>query len=96
MEILHKPIVTEKLTEHGEKFNRFGFIVDRNANKIEIKNAVEEMYGVTVASVSTMRYGGKMKSRYTKTGILTGKSKAYKKAIVTLVKGDTIDFYSNI
>ncbi len=96
MEILQKPIITEKMTIQGEKMNRFGFIVDVRANKIQIKNAVEELYNVTVESVNTMRYGGKNKSRYTKTGILHGKTNAFKKAIVTLQEGDTIDFYSNI
>lgn len=96
MDILLKPIVTEKMTEKGENLNQFGFIVHKNANKIQIKNAVEEMYGVTVESVNTMIYAGKSKSRYTRTGLITGKSKSFKKAIVTLAEGDTIDFYSNI
>ncbi len=96
MDILLKPIVTEKMTNIGEEMNRYGFLVRRNANKIQIKQAVEKMYGVTVESVNTMRYGGKMKSRYTKSGIITGKTKSYKKAIITLAEGETIDFYSNI
>jgi len=96
MNILLKPIVTEKMTSQGDKFNRYGFIVAKNANKIEIKNAVEELYGVTVESVNTMRYGGKVKTRYTKSGVMTGKSAATKKAIVTLAEGNAIDFYSNI
>lgn len=96
MNILLKPIVTEKMTAQGEDMNRFGFIVDKRANKIQIKRAIEEMYGVTVSSINTMIYGGKSKSRYTKTGIISGKTKSYKKAIVTLVEGDNIDFYSNI
>ncbi len=96
MTILIKPIVTEKMTDQGEEMNRYGFIVDKTANKIEIKKAVEELYGVTVESVNTMRYGGKAKSRYTKSGIITGKSKSFKKAIVTLAEGENIDFYSNI
>ncbi len=96
MEILHKPIVTEKMTIQNEKLNSYGFLVDKNANKIQIKKAVEEMYGVTVESVNTMKQRGKIKSRYTKSGIISGKTKGYKKAIVTLTEGDTIDFYSNI
>ena len=96
MNILLKPIVTEKMTSQGDKFNRYGFIVARNANKIEIKKAVEDLYGVTVESVNTMRYGGKVKTRYTKSGVMTGKSAATKKAVVTLAEGNTIDFYSNI
>ena len=96
MTILIKPIVTEKMTDQGEEMNRYGFIVEKTANKIEIKKAVEELYGVTVESVNTMRYGGKAKSRYTKSGIITGKSKSFKKAIITLAEGENIDFYSNI
>ena len=96
MNILLKPIVTEKMTSQGDKFNRYGFIVARNANKIEIKKAVEDLYGVTVESINTMRYGGKVKTRYTKSGVQAGKSAATKKAIVTLAAGNAIDFYSNI
>jgi large subunit ribosomal protein L23 len=96
MRILLKPIVTEKMTSLGDKFNRYGFIVAKNANKIEIKKAVEELYGVTVEAVNTMRYGGKVKTRYTKSGVMTGKTPATKKAVVTLAAGNTIDFYSNI
>jgi large subunit ribosomal protein L23 len=96
MSILLKPIVTEKMTSQGEDMNRYGFIVDKRANKVQIKKAVEELYDVSVASVNTMRYGGKKKMRYTRTGIISGKTKSYKKAIITLIEGDTIDFYSNI
>ncbi len=96
MEILLKPIVTEKMTAQGEDLNRYGFRVAKTANKIQIKKAVEEMYDVTVESVNTMRYGGKRKMRQTKSGVSLGKTNAYKKAIITLAEGDTIDFYSNI
>ena len=96
MGIIIKPIVTEKLTIQGEKLNRYGFIVDREANKLEIKAAVEQMYNVTVAEVNTMNYHGKRKSRYTKAGMLTGRANHYKKAIVTLAGEDKIDFYANI
>ncbi len=96
MDILLKPIVTEKMTGQGEDMNRYGFIVDQRANKIQIKKAVEELYNVSVASVNTMTYGGKRKMRYTRTGIVSGKTKSYKKAIITLSEGDAIDFYSNI
>ena len=96
MDILLKPIVTEKMTAQGEDMNRFGFVVDRKANKIQIKKAVEELYGVNVVSVNTMVYPGKSKSRYTRTGIINGKTKSFKKAIITLAEGETIDFYSNI
>ena len=96
MDILQKPIITEKMTIQGEKLNRYGFIVAVGANKIQIKKAVEELYNVTVESVNTMRHGGKSKSRQTKTGIQKGRTNLLKKAIVTLKEGDTIDFYSNI
>ena len=96
MGILIKPLVTEKMTILGEKLNRYGFLVDRDANKIEIKAAVEQMYGVTVADVNTVNYHGKKKSRYTKAGLLTGRANHYKKAYVTLAGEDKIDFYSNI
>jgi large subunit ribosomal protein L23 len=96
MEILIKPLVTEKMNELSERFTRYGFIVDRNATKPQIKKAVENMYNVKVDSVNTVVYGGKVKSRYTKSGVITGKTNAFKKAIVTLAEGDSIDFYSNI
>ncbi|MDQ1297174.1 MAG: large subunit ribosomal protein [Bacteroidota bacterium] len=96
MNILLKPIVTEKMTSQGDKFNRYGFIVAKNANKLQIKKAVEELYGVTVDSVNTMIYGGKIKSRNTKSGLLIGRTNATKKAVVTLAEGNKIDFYSNI
>ena len=96
MGIIIKPIVTEKMTIQGEKLNRYGFIVDREAGKLEIKAAVEQMYNVTVAEVNTMNYHGKRKSRYTKAGMLKGRTNHYKKAIVTVAGEDKIDFYANI
>ena len=96
MGILIKPIVTEKMTAATEKLNRYGFIVDRNANKIQIKEAVEKMYNVNVASVNTMNYHGKARSRYTKSGLLKGRDNHFKKAYVTLAGDDKIDFYANI
>ncbi len=96
MTILNKPIITEKMTDLGEKLNRFGFMVHKDANKVEIKKAVEELYGVEVVAVNTINYAGKSKSRFTKTGLISGKTKATKKAIITLAEGETIDFYSNI
>lgn len=96
MGIIVKPIVTEKMTQLSEKLNRFAFVVDNNANKLQIKKAVEELYDVAVINVNTMNYDGKLKSRNTKSGVLTGRTKAFKKAVVTLKEGDTIDFYSNI
>ena len=96
MDILLKPIVTEKMTNLGEDLNRYGFIVHKSANKIQIKQAVEQLYNVKVAEVNTMRYPGKRKQRYTKSGISVGKTPSYKKAVVTLAEGEVIDFYSNI
>ena len=96
MGIIIKPIVTEKLTVQGEKLNRYGFIVDGDANKLQIKAAVEQLYNVTVAEVNTVNYHGKRKSRYTKAGMLQGRTNHYKKAYVTLVGEDKIDFYANI
>ena len=96
MNILIKPVITEKMTEQSETFNRFAFVVDRSANKIEIKKAVEETYDVTVESVRTMVCIGKKRTRGTKSGVISGRTKTYKKAIVSLSEGDTIDFYSNI
>ncbi|MCC8171842.1 MAG: 50S ribosomal protein L23 [Parabacteroides sp.] len=97
MGIIIKPIVTEKLTAITEKMpNRFGFRVSPDANKLQIKKAVEDMYNVTVVDVNTINYAGKSKSRYTKSGVINGKQAAYKKAIVTLKEGETIDFFSNI
>jgi len=96
MNILIKPIVTEKMNALGEKLNHYGFVVDKRANKLEIKKAIEELYGVTVSEINTMIYSGKNKSRYTKTGYVKGRTNAYKKAIVTLNDGEKIDFFSNI
>ena len=96
MSIIIKPIVTEKMTQMGEKYSRYGFRVSPDANKLEIKKAVEDMYNVTVEAVNTLQVAGKNKSRYTKAGIIKGTTVSYKKAIVTLKKGEVIDFYSNI
>ena len=96
MGVLIKPIVTEKMTNITDKFNRFGFIVRPEANKLVIKKEIEALYNVTVVDVNTMNYSGKNKSRYTKAGFVKGRTAAFKKAIVTLKEGDTIDFYSNI
>lgn len=96
MEILIKPIVTEKFTTLGEEMNRFGFLVNKKANKVQIKKAVEEMYNVKVVSVNTMVYGGKSKSRFTRGGVINGKTNSTKRAVITLAEGETIDFYSNI
>lgn len=93
--ILKKPLVTEKVTVLNEK-GTYGFVVDKKANKVQIKDVVEKTYGVNVESVRTMIVGGKSKSRYTANQIITGKTSSYKKAIVTLAKGEIIDFYSGI
>jgi large subunit ribosomal protein L23 len=96
MNILIKPIITEKATTDAELNNRYGFVVNPQANKVEIKKAVESVYGVSVTKVRTMNVRPDRKTRYTKTGIQTGKTNAYKKAIVQVAEGDTIDFYNNI
>lgn len=96
MSCIIKPLVTEKMTGITEKLNKFGFIVDSSANKLQIKAEVEALYNVTVVDVNTMVYAGKNKSRYTKSGMVRGRTNRYKKAVVTLKEGDTIDFYSNL
>ena len=97
MAFIIKPLVTEKMTNITEKRpNRFGFIVSPETNKLQIKKEVEDLYNVTVEKVNTMRYAGKRSSRYTKSGLIRGQKASFKKAIVTLKEGDTIDFYSNI
>ncbi|HML83575.1 MAG: 50S ribosomal protein L23 [Sphingobacteriia bacterium] len=96
MNIIIRPVITEKMNAAGEKMNRYGFIVERTANKIEIKAAIKAVYGVEAIAVNTVNYLGKSKSRYTKAGYINGRMQSYKKAIVTLAEGETIDFYSNI
>ena len=96
MSIIIKPIITEKATLGSEIHNRYTFLVHPKANKIEIKKAIETAYGVTVEQVRTMNYGPERKMRYTKTGIQKGKTNATKKAVVQVVEGDAIDFYSNL
>ena len=96
MEILIKPIITEKMTAQAEKLNRYGFVVAKEANKLEIKGAIEKMYGVKVDSVNTQQYVGKVKTRNTTRGVAVGRVNRYKKAIVTLKDGEVIDFYASI
>jgi len=96
MSIIIKPIITEKITKEGEVFNRFGFVVDKKANKVQIKKAVEAAYGITVVDVNTMNYRADRTVKYTKSGLISGKTNAYKKAIVQVQEGETIDFYNNI
>lgn len=95
MSILKKPIVTEKVSALNES-GKYGFVVDMNANKVEIKKEVEKLYGVNVESVRTMNYLGKPKSRYTKSKVVSGRSASFKKAIVTVAEGEVIDFYSGV
>ena len=96
MSIIKKPILTEKMMGETEQFNRYGFVVDRRANKIEIKKAIEDLFGVDVLAVRTMNYPPERKTRYTKSGVVSGKTNAYKKAIVQIGEGQSIDFYNNI
>ena len=96
MSIIIKPIITEKITKQSEIFNRFGFVVDKKANKVQIKKAVEATYGITVVEVNTMNYRADRTTKYTKSGLISGKTNAYKKAMVQVQEGETIDFYNNI
>lgn len=95
-DILVKPILTEKANAQQEKLKRYTFKVGRKANKLEIKKAVEEFYGVSVVDVNTVVVPGKNKTRFTKAGFIKGVKPSYKKAYVTVADGDTIDLYSNI
>ena len=96
MSILIRPLITEKMTAQGEKLGRYGFVVDRKSNKVQIKSAIEKEYGVTVTGVRTMIVPGKDKTRYTKRNILRGGTGSWKKAIITLKAGENIDLYSAI
>ena len=95
-QILIKPLITEKAETLSEKLGQYAFVVDKKANKIEIRKAVEKMYNVTVRSVNTMIVPGKVRSRFTRTGVQRGTKSAYKKAIVTLGAGEQIDFFADI
>lgn len=95
-EVLIKPILTEKANAQQDQLHRYAFKVARKANKLEIKKAVEAFYGVNVVDVNTAVVPGKNKTRYTKKGFVQGQKPAYKKALVTLAEGDTIDLYANI
>ncbi len=95
-EILIKPILTEKANQQTEKLRSYAFKVDRKANKLEIKKAIEVFYGVTVVDVNTMVVPGKRKMRQTKTGLTKGQKSAYKKALITVAEGETIDLYASI
>ena len=96
LEVLIKPLLTEKANLQQEKLRRYAFKVNRKANKLEIKEAVEKFYGVNVTDVNTVVVPGKAKSRFTKTGLVKGVKPAYKKAYVTVAEGETIDLYAHI
>ena len=95
MNVIIKPIVSEKMTQQTEALNDYGFVVNRKSNKIEIRKAIEDNYNVKVKSIRTMIYRGKEKSRFTKTGVIKGTTSSFKKAIVRLEKDNSIDFYNN-
>lgn len=95
-EVLIRPILTEKANAQQEKLRRYAFKVNKKANKLEIKKAVEDFYGITVIDVNTVVVPSKARSRSTKAGLIVGRKAGYKKALITLAKGDTIDLYSNI
>ena len=95
-DVLIKPVLSEKVNSQTEKFRRYTFVVDKKANKLEIKKAVEEFYGIQVENVNTLVMPSKAKSRNTKAGVVTGRKPAKKKAIVTVAEGETIDLYGNI
>ena len=95
-DVLIKPILSEKANGQQDKLRRYAFKVARKANKLEIKRAVEEFYGITVVDVNTSVSPGKNKTRYTKAGFISGQKPAYKKAFITVAEGETIDLYANI
>lgn len=94
--ILIKPLVTEKMTDLMEKENKYGFVVDYNANKIEIAKAIELKFNVGVVAVNTIKYKGKTKTQFTKKGRFSGKTPRFKKAIITLKEGDTLDLFEEV
>ena len=96
MSVIIKPVISEKMTAQCDKFNRYGFVVSKDANKVQVKNAVEKLYSVTVDSVKTQNYVGKIKTRNTTQGVAVGRTNKHKRALVTLKKGETIDFYASI
>ncbi|RAR47022.1 50S ribosomal protein L23 [Flavobacterium lacus] len=96
MSIIIKPIITEKITKQSELNNRYGFVVDKKANKIQIRNAVEATYGVKIIAINTMNVRPDRSVKYTKSGMISAKTNSFKKAIVQVQEGETIDFYNNI
>jgi large subunit ribosomal protein L23 len=95
-DVLIKPVLSEKVNSQTEKFRRYTFVVDKRANKLEIKKAVEEFYGIQVEDVNTLVMPSKAKSRNTKAGVVSGRKPSKKKAIVTVAEGETIDLYGNV
>lgn len=95
-DVLIKPILSEKANKQSEKMNRYSFVVDKKANKLEIKKAIEEFYGVQVENVNTIVVPSKLKSKYTKAGYIVGRKPSKKKAIVTVAEGETIDLYGTV
>ena len=95
MDILKQPLITEKISKLNEK-GVYGFIVEKTADKLQIKSSVEKKYGVKVVSIRTMRYAAKHKTRYTKNKVVSGFTNAYKKAVVQVAEGQVIDFYGEI
>ena len=94
--VLIKPILSEKVNKQTEKQNRYAFVVDRKANKLEIKKAVEEFYSISVVNVNTLVMPGKTKARNTKSGVVVGRKSAKKKAIITVAEGESIDLYGTV
>jgi large subunit ribosomal protein L23 len=94
--ILKKPLITEKSQLATDKYQKYGFVVEKKATKTEIKAEIEKLYGVSVQTVNTMVYAGKAKSKYTKRGVFSGRTPAFKKAFVTLQEGESIDFFENV
>ncbi|MAT57979.1 MAG: 50S ribosomal protein L23 [Melioribacteraceae bacterium] len=94
--VLIKPLITEKMTDVSEKTGKYGFVVDINANKIQIASAIKQKFNVDVVTVNTIKYKGKTKTQFTKKGRFTGRTKQFKKAIVTLKEGQTIDLFGEV
>lgn len=94
--ILIKPLITEKSDALSEGSNQYTFLVNKKANKIEIKKAIEKTYNVAVASVNTAIIPGKSKSRNTKAGVIKGRVSSYKKAFVKLADNEVLDFFGDI
>jgi large subunit ribosomal protein L23 len=93
-EVIIKPLVTEKVNKLTDKFNRYSFVVDKRANKLEIRKAVNDFYGVTVLEVNTMVVPAKARTKFTTSGVLKGRKPGYKKAVVTVAPGESIDLFS--